>query len=383
MKTKSLKQSFFIISALFLCAGLLLSALSFLLCVNLRSGMQSVPRYEISLNGEGAGPTVSSGQTSSGVGPERVGNAQAAALEVLQFVLPVFFVALSLACADMAFYHLKLKKPLDMLERGAARIRRQDLDFSMQPCAQDELGALCGAFEAMRLALLNNNRELWRQMEERKRLNAAFAHNLRNPVTVLKGAAKLLRKGLERRALSEENAGETIALIAQYTARIETYIKAMTGAQRLEELTCVPRAADWREVCAALEHGMSLLGGPLRITCRGSGSLWVDQALVQDVAENLVCNALRYAKSAVTVDAVLEDGRLTLTVSDDGPGYPPAILLKGAAPFLRGGGPGGDGHFGMGLYVCRLLCTKHGGSLTLENTETGARASASFRVIKP
>ena len=53
----------------------------------------------------------------------------------------------------------------------------------------------CAAFETMREELLLTNQELWRQAEERRRLNAAFAHDLRNPVTVLKGTVKQLRQG--------------------------------------------------------------------------------------------------------------------------------------------------------------------------------------------
>lgn len=44
--------------------------------------------------------------------------------------------------------------------------------------------------ETMRFTLANNFSEMWRQMEERKQLNAAFAHDLRTPLTVLKGIMK-------------------------------------------------------------------------------------------------------------------------------------------------------------------------------------------------
>lgn len=69
-----------------------------------------------------------------------------------------------------------------------------DLDFSMEASGGDELGALCGAFEAMRAQLLENNQALWRQSEERRRLNAAFSHDLRNPLAVLQGTVQLLRR---------------------------------------------------------------------------------------------------------------------------------------------------------------------------------------------
>ena len=50
-----------------------------------------------------------------------------------------------------------------------------NLDFSIPEVSEDELGQICAAFETMRIELLRTNQELWRQAEERRRLNAAFA----------------------------------------------------------------------------------------------------------------------------------------------------------------------------------------------------------------
>lgn len=68
--------------------------------------------------------------------------------------------------------------------------------------SDDELGQLCAAFETMRKELLKSNQELWRQAEERKRLNAVSSHDLRNPITVLKGTVKLLRQALSFSSLT-------------------------------------------------------------------------------------------------------------------------------------------------------------------------------------
>lgn len=57
--------------------------------------------------------------------------------------------------------------------------------------------AFGAAFEKMRGQLQRNHQELWRQGEERRRLNAAFSHDLRNPVTVLKGSIRVMEKVLQ------------------------------------------------------------------------------------------------------------------------------------------------------------------------------------------
>jgi len=381
IKQMSLKKSFFTIAALFLLLGVILGAVSFWGCITLQSRFFNAEQLTVDF-GTASSPDMQI-QYSGATNDWRV-----TALSVLQIGLPILFVVVSLLIADVVFYRVKLRKPLSVLSASAERIQRQDLDFTIEKYADDELGSLCSAFETMRAELLKNNLELWRQMEERKRLNAAFSHDLRNPVTVIKGGAKLLQKGLEQGALTAENAGDTIALITQYAGRIENYVEAMSSAQKLEELVCAPQPVDWIVFGNELKSSLLILGSDKDKKLAFSfhdvnRQIYVDRSVVQCVAENLVQNALRYAKADVWIDLTCEQEQMTFTVSDDGSGFSQTILQKGATPFLRDDQTSEQKHFGMGLYVCRLLCEKHGGSLTLENTPDGAKTIAAFSISNP
>ena len=68
--------------------------------------------------------------------------------------------------------------PLGELSGAAERIARQDLDFSIERVRGKELGRLSERLEDMRASLLDAQRELWRTAEGRRRLNAAFAHDI-------------------------------------------------------------------------------------------------------------------------------------------------------------------------------------------------------------
>jgi len=309
-------------------------------------------------------------------------------LGTLQFALPVLFVTAGLLSADLAFYRIKLKRPLAELQAGAERIMQNDLDFSIQSISKDELGELCNGFEKMRFELLKNNQELWRQMEERKRLNAAFSHDLRNPVTVLKGSAKMLKKGLMSGTLSSQSAQDSVLLIEEYAGRIETYIEAMSSVQRLEELQCSSQNISLEAVIKELSDSIQLLTLDSGIIVEEQfeklrRNISIDKTIVFNVAENLIVNAIRYAKTKIQVSLMLDSETLVLSVQDDGPGFTQEILRKGAEPFIRGDiGNDDSSHFGMGLYVCRLLCEKHKGSLKFQNTQEGALATAKFRISK-
>lgn len=280
---------------------------------------------------------------------------------------------LGLAGAGALFYRWKLKRPIALLMEGTRRIQAQDLDFSIPQPSRDELGQLCAAFETMRAQLLRTNRELWRQGEERKRLNAAFAHDLRNPVTVLKGSVILLRQGSRDPQLLDR--------LERYTQRIAEYVEAMGGVQRLEQLPVRPAPIDSAVLAAELAETARLLAPRLTasLSAPAPGPVALDHGILLTVAENLVGNAARFGRERLEIALSREGDTLTLTVADDGPGFPPELLRDGPKPFGRLAED--PEHFGMGLYSSRLLCQKHGGELRLQNRPAGgAAAAASFRI---
>lgn len=127
------------------------------------------------------------------------------------------FVA-CLAVAGRRFYRDRLAGPIAAMDDAAGRIASGDLDFSVAPQRADELGRLCGQFEAMRAELERAEGKLWRAAESRRQVNAAFAHDLRTPLTVVRGQAELIGRaaeGEEVRALSRI-ADNLVANAARY-----------------------------------------------------------------------------------------------------------------------------------------------------------------------
>lgn len=264
-----------------------------------------------------------------------------------------------LALSGILYYHIKLKQPISTLRNGISRIRNHDLDFSMPVHSDDELGQLCTAFDTMREELLKSNQELWRQAEERKRLNAAFSHDLRNPITVLKGTIKLLRQGT-----ADEQA---IDRLESYTLRIEQYAEAMSSIQRLEQMPVRINEYSYSLLHSELEETAKILAGALEpsVSAPDKGTIQLDHGLVLTVAENLIGNAARFAKSKIEIHLERKGNFLHLSVTDDGPGYPVELIQSGPKPF--GKMKEDSAHFGMGLYSSQILCLKHGGTLGILN----------------
>lgn len=360
LKNMGLKQSFFLLSACCVTVSLLFVLLVFLLC---GAANNRFPSGGVEIGSDGI--VIPLEQPTPG--QQKV----LAALSCVQWLACILLPAGGLGVAGVLFYRIKLKGPIAALREGAARIRAHDLDFSIPAGSADELGQLCSAFETMRLELLRTNQALWRQAEERKRLNAAFAHDLRNPITVLKGSVRLLRQDAsDRQALDR---------LEDYTVRIEHYTEAMGSIQRLEQMPVQPSSVIWTVLRLELEETARLFAPALDTAVCGpdAGAVRIDHGIFLTVAENLIGNGARFARGRLRLTLALEDTALSLSVQDDGPGFPPSLLQDGPKPFMRSEGD----HFGMGLYSSALLCRKHGGDLRLENRpEGGAAVTASFQI---
>lgn len=335
------------------------------------------------------------------------------------------------------FYRRHVGGPLSVLEAAADRIARQDLDFQIGAVRGRELGRLGAAMEGMRSSLLATQRELWRTAEDRRRLNAAFAHDLRTPVTVLKGTLEMARMKADR-AGSGEDVRKTLDTLSGQADRLESYAQLMSRVTKLEDREVMRSTCAPSDVARVLErqaagyvatrgNGCKLLfslGDGMRAAGAGAGSvaapdaggaagagvehaaapdaeraaepcpepLSIDMQLVEEVLGNLLGNACDHARSKVAVSVDLlqpeqgslaagarGDVRLELVVTDDGRGFTAEALHHGCDPFYSEAKSAE--HFGLGLNIARTLARLHGGAVELGNLEGGgACVTATFAV---
>lgn len=299
-------------------------------------------------------------------------------LDILPMAAAPIYSALCILGAAFLFYRNRLREPLRELKRASEKISANDLEFRLTYDRADELGELCASFEAMRAQLADSFSRMWRQVEERRRLNAAFAHDLRTPLTVLSGYNEVLqaKEDAEVRAIS--------ATMGKHIRRMERYVESMGQLQRLEDRQPDCQLLSLRELSAALGESADMLcrekGKRLCLEDRTvSGRLSLDGAFLSQVSGNLVANAARYAADCVTLTLWEQDDGLALEVSDDGPGFDGKMLREAINPFVTGEDRREE-HYGLGLYICKLLCGHHGGWLKVENRKPcGAKVIAFFK----
>ncbi|HBG5279342.1 TPA: sensor histidine kinase [Clostridioides difficile] len=306
-------------------------------------------------------------------------------INILQLVLPLIFFIGLLLLADIIFYKVKLKTPIEILNKGAMEISNNNLDFCLEYNNNDELGNLCNAFEKMRSELNKNNIKMWTMINDRKQLNAAFYHDLRNPLTVLKGYSNYLTKYIPTGKLSDEKILSTTQLMSEHINRIEYYVENMSNAQRLEDLVVSKSMSNINKFIENLDENISIIakqeGKSFTLKSQINNiNLFFDENIILRVVENIISNAFRYARNNVSILIYLEQELLTFVIEDDGIGFSKESLKLALRPFYRDKTLNdSNAHFGMGLYISKILCEKHGGSISIENNSTNsAKITAKF-----
>ncbi|EGT4967785.1 sensor histidine kinase [Clostridioides difficile] len=306
-------------------------------------------------------------------------------ISILQLVLPLIFFIGLLLLADIIFYKVKLKTPIEILNKGAMEISNNNLDFCLEYNNNDELGNLCNAFEKMRSELNKNNIKMWTMINDRKQLNAAFSHDLRNPLTVLKGYSNYLTKYIPTGKLSDEKILSTTQLMSEHINRIEYYVENMSNAQRLEDLVVSKSMSNINKFIENLDENISIIAKQEEksFTLKSqinNINLFFDENIILRVVENIISNAFRYARNNVSILIYLEQELLTFVIEDDGIGFSKESLKLALRPFYRDKTLNdSNAHFGMGLYISKILCEKHDGSISIENNSTNsAKITAKF-----
>ena len=307
--------------------------------------------------------------------------------EIGIWALPPFTYLACFILAGLVFYRSKIRRPLMLLATSADRIAENDLDFSIEYDRSDEMGLLCKAFEKMRSALESNNREMWRQMNERKKLNAAFSHDLRTPLTVVEGHLGILQKYTPQGKLSADDVMQTYAAMAGQIERLKNYTSSMNTLQRLEDVPIVRKQLAAGDFTARLNDTAEMICGSKKLSISdktAAANIRVDPEIILQVFENLLSNAVRYAKSAVSIQYTAENDTFSITVTDDGAGFDDTTLKSATNPFYTTEKKSDTGqHLGLGLNICKILCERHNGNIILSNgIEAGASVTVRFGMIE-
>lgn len=260
--------------------------------------------------------------------------------------------------------------PLDELTAGVEQIRNGNLDYRIGYAGDDEFAPVCDAFDEMALRLADSVERDRRDEEARKELIAGLSHDLRGPLTSIRGYAEGLRDGVPADEGARTRYVEVIIDKATDIEHRVSQLLAMTkldmAGYRIEKqalsLDGHVRALLDRERDEFDAHGME-------VDCELEPAVvFADSAELDRILDNLLDNSLKYRRGRkvrveVTVRDTDEGG--VLTVSDDGMGVPQEDLERIFDPLYRGDAARGgtQGGSGLGLSIVAASVAGMGGSV--------------------
>ena len=299
--------------------------------------------------------------------------------------LPVLFITIGIGVAATIYYQKKLKIPIAQLQNGVEKIQEDNLDFHVEYNEDDELGELCCSMEKMRSELWQKQKALWESLEQRKLLNASVAHDIRTPITVLKGYLDYLEKMIPQDKLTEDMLLDTVSSMQGAVNRLEQYVDCVRDVEKIENIEIEKRPENVRQLLDEMRSNVQQLETNKEILISSNimtmDEARLDKSVLFRIFENLLQNALRYAKKQVHISILQNKNFLILTVEDDGNGFAEKDLEKAATVFYSSDKEGQ--HFGIGLSICRILCEKHGGLLSISNNKnkSGACVTAKLNIV--
>ncbi|GAA0282437.1 histidine kinase dimerization/phospho-acceptor domain-containing protein [Streptomyces polychromogenes] len=270
----------------------------------------------------------------------------------------------------------RLSKDLRTAAETARRISAGDLDARIGPSgapgSRDEVAELSSAVDTMAASLQ-------RRLEAEQRFTADVAHELRTPLTGLHTAAELLPAGRPTELVRDRVAAlrtltEDLLEVARLDGNRE---EARMEAQPLGPLvvSIVRRSGVAAEVSGAEVSGAEAPGegaGEGGGGGTGEGGAWVrtDARRLERILTNLLVNARRHGKGQV---AVAVSGT-SVTVRDQGPGFPGTLLREGPRRFMTGAAERGQGT-GLGLTIAFGQAQVIGAGVRLWNPAAGGAAA--------
>lgn len=302
------------------------------------------------------------------------------------FILGCVLLALSVAgvCLWLASrYTGRITETLNTLRQAADNLQQGELDFEILSCQEQELDALSQSLEGVRQRLKAAAAAEAAAQEERGLLMANLSHDMRTPITAIKGYVEGIRDGI---ANTPEKQAHYLDIVYSKTTVLEKLVRNMSDFSEyelgrmqyhFEYVDLAPFLMDLGE-----EYALEAQGAGMTFTCQVPGGPFVvtaDRNKIKRVLDNLLSNAIKYGRpnGAIALTAEEYEKGLVIQLSDNGKGISTEALRHVFDSFFRADTartssvPGS----GLGLAICRSIVESHHGKIWLTSEEgEGTRA---------
>jgi signal transduction histidine kinase len=285
--------------------------------------------------------------------------------EVFQKLLAVTMLLCAAVSLVGIFIFRKINPPLYEIRRGAERFAHGRFERKLPGYQVREIDELAKTLNRM-ASQLEGLEKL------RREFVANVSHELKTPVTTIKGFTETLIEGAKQ---DPEDLDRFLEIISRQTDRLAAIIDDLLTLSRLES---APRsevlALDWHDLCHILNSCEEICHARaeekqirILVKCERPTPVLVDNSLLTQAIVNLIDNAIKYSqeRTSVTLQASMDATQILITVTDEGPGIQDIHLSRLFERFYRADKARSRklGGTGLGLAIVKHIANVHQGEV--------------------
>lgn len=281
----------------------------------------------------------------------------------------------------------RISKELNILMNATNNITMANLDFSIGNSNIKEINDVLNALSKMKKELSISLHKIWKTDEQKKSQIGSLAHDIKTPLTIIKGNAELL----DELNLTKEQS-LFIDRILKETNTIENYTKSLIEIMNSEKDFIINKekinTKDFLNEIIDTSHFLCSKKH-IKLVCTIKISpqyINVDKVYLKRSIINIITNAIDYSPPNDRLYLTIEQLNyyLNIIVEDNGKGFSREELNNAKNQFFQGDkSRSSKNHYGMGLYIADTLIKKHNGFLLLENSSNykGAKVIIQLPII--
>ena len=292
------------------------------------------------------------------------------------FLLEFFLLA--------SLFGKKMVQKMSSLQNATEKIQNQDLEFTIESSGVLEIDNVLQSLDKMKETLKASLKKQWKMEKERRKQMSALAHDIKTPLTVVRGNADLLSKTSQTAKQKEYT-----AFIEESTHQMEQYIKTLIEISKAEiGYTLNKQPVNSKLFIDSIYSQIAALAVFKKLTIDFKTqnlpeSFDADNDLLQRAVLNVISNAVDYSPENGKIDFIVEviGDNIYFCIVDCGRGFSSDALKNAAQQFyMADKSRTSKAHYGMGLFIAKSIVEQHGGALLLENSEETGGGKVTIKI---
>lgn len=281
-----------------------------------------------------------------------------------------FVIYFALIGGFIIWLNRKVKKPLNLLHNAMEKFSKGQRQVYVDYNGPREFEEICQSFNNMAMELSESEKNRKKLEQDKQKMLADISHDLKTPITVIQGYAKLINDGI----VSEDEKPQYLETIYKKAEGLTGLIDTFYEYSKINhpDYSLVLQQCDicifLRDYIADKYNELELSGFDLevdipeeRIICN------IDKVQLKRVFENIITNTLKHNGKGTTITCVLsqEEEAVSIILADDGCGISEEIRDYIFEPFVVGEKSRSKEGSGLGLAISKRIIQAHGGSISL------------------